>query len=100
MHIVEEQITHKLSNHQIEELCLISEKAVRENILSKISSKKIENLIISVETKGSKPMTLTIEVNISLSTSMRDYDVTKLSEEAIKEAFKSAEKHMRELRCR
>lgn len=100
MHVVEEQIIQKLSNHQIEEICLISEKTVREHILSKISSKKIKNLIISVETKGSKPMTLTIEVNISLSTSKHDYDVKKLSEESIKEGFKSAEKYMRELRCR
>jgi hypothetical protein len=97
---VEEQIIEKLSNHQIEEICLISEKSVREHILSKISSRKIENLIISVETKGTKPMTLTIEVDITLSTSMQNYEVKKLSEEAIKEAFKSAEKHMRELRCR
>ncbi|MGD8565461.1 MAG: DUF3194 domain-containing protein [Candidatus Bathyarchaeota archaeon] len=97
---MEEQIKQKLSNQQIEEICLISEKTVRKHVLSKISPKKIKNLIISVETKGSKHITLTIEVNIALSTSMHDYDIKKLSEESIKEGFKSAEKYMRELRCR
>jgi hypothetical protein len=90
----------ELTPEQVEELCSKAEEAAREYILSKVPPKRVETLNISVETEGEKPLTLTIDVEIVLSPLMLEYDVQKLADEAVKEAFKSAEKYLRELKCR
>ncbi|HVP16896.1 MAG TPA: DUF3194 domain-containing protein [candidate division Zixibacteria bacterium] len=89
----------ELTNAQIEELCLIAEKAAREHVLSKVPSKKIVTLDISAEAKGAKPVALKVDVVVTLLPSMKDFDVQKLADEAVKEAFISAEKHLREIAC-
>lgn len=90
----------ELTSEQIEEFCSIAEKTAREHILSKIPSKRIKALNISAETKGAKPVTLTVEIDVSLSPLMKNSDAQKLVDEAIKEAFMSAEEYLRELKCR
>lgn len=89
----------ELSDEQIEELCEIVEKTAREHILSKVSAKQTEELNISVEAEGSRPVNLTVEVHVSLTPLMRSLDVQKLANEAIEKAFSSAEKYLRELKC-
>ncbi|MEM3765461.1 MAG: DUF3194 domain-containing protein [Candidatus Bathyarchaeia archaeon] len=90
----------ELTPEQVEELCSRAEEAAREYVLSKVPPKHIETLNVSVETDGEKPLTLTVDVEIVLSPLMQEYDVQKLADEAVKEAFKSAEKYLRELKCR
>lgn len=90
----------ELASEQIEKLCLTAEKTAREYVLSKVPPKKMEGLNISVETEGAKPVRLNVEVDVSLSPLMKNFDVQKLVDEAVKEAFVSAEKFLRELRCR
>jgi len=89
-----------LTSQQIEELCLIAEKAARRYILSKVSRKKIESFDICAEAEGTKPVALDVEVAITLSPSMKGFNVQKLVDETVREAFSSAEKHLRELACR
>lgn len=89
----------KLKSEQIEELCSIVEKTAREYVISKLSPKRIEALNISVETEGTKPVRLTVDVDVSLSPLMKKFNVQKLVDEAIKEAFTSAENYLRELKC-
>jgi hypothetical protein len=96
---VEELGLSELTSEQIEELCVIAEKAARVYVLSKVSSKRVEKLDISVEAEGTKPVTLTVDVDIALSPLMKNFDVQKLVKEAMEEAFKSAEKYLRELAC-
>lgn len=60
----------------------------------------MESLNISVETQSAKPLTLMVDVDIVLSPLMKDFDVKGLADEAVKEAFKSAEEYLRELKCR
>lgn len=88
-----------LTSKQIEELCTIAEEAARKHVLSKITSKKIETLNISAEVEGTNPTTLTIDIDIALSPLMKDFDAQKLADEAVKEAFKSAEEYLRRLKC-
>jgi hypothetical protein len=90
----------ELKSKQIEELCSIVEKTARQYIISKVSPKRIEALNISVETEGTKPVRLTVDVDVSLSPLMKKFNVQKLVDEAIKEAFTSAENYLRELKCR
>jgi hypothetical protein len=98
--IVEELGIPELNSKQIEELCSVAEKAAREYVLSKVPSKRIDALNISVETEGAKPVTLTIEVDVSLSPLMKNSDVQKLVDETVKEAYASAEEYLRKLKCR
>jgi len=88
-----------LKSEQVEELCSIVEKTAREYVLSKLSPKRMEALNISVETEGTKPVKLTVDVDVSLSPLMKKFNVQKLVDEAIKEAFTSAENYLRELKC-
>jgi len=89
----------ELNSEQIEELCSIVEKTAREYVLSKVSPKRIEELNISVETEGTKPVTLTVDVGVYLSPLMKEFDVRKLVDEAVKKGFTSAENYLRELKC-
>lgn len=89
----------ELKSEQVEELCSIVEKTARQYVISKVSPKRIEALNISVETEGTKPVRLTVDIDVSLSPLMKDFNVQKLVDEAIKEAFTSAENYLRELKC-
>lgn len=92
--------TPELTDNQIEELCLIAEKTARQYVLSKVTSKNIESLDISAEAEGTKPLRLEIEVVVTLSPLMNGYNMQKLVDEAVREAFSSVEKHLRGLACR
>jgi hypothetical protein len=96
---VEELGLPELTSEQIEELCAMVEEAVRDYVLSKVSSKRIETLNISVEAEGAKPVTLTVDVDVALSPLVKNFDVQMLVKESMEEAFKSAEKYLRELAC-
>ncbi|MEM3536610.1 MAG: DUF3194 domain-containing protein [Candidatus Bathyarchaeia archaeon] len=89
----------ELTSEQIEELCAVAEEAARKYVLSKVTSKRVETLNISVEAEGSKPVNLTVDIDITLSPLMKNFDVQKLVDEAVKEAFAAAEKYLRELKC-
>lgn len=88
-----------LTSQQIEELCLIAEEAARKYIQSKVPSKKIETFNISAEAEGARPVALKVDVGITLSPLEKDLDVQGLADEAVKKAFTSAEKYLRELKC-
>jgi hypothetical protein len=89
-----------LTSEQIEELCMTVEKAAREYVLSRVPLKRIEELNISVETEGAKPVRLNVEVEVILSPLIKKVHVQKLVDEAVNEAFVSAEKLLRDLKCR
>ena len=89
----------KLTDEQIEELCLIAEKAARDYVLLEVPSRKIETLDISAQAEGAKPVALKVDMAVTLSPSMKNFNVQKLVDEAVREAFSSAEKHLRELAC-
>ena len=87
----------ELTAEQIEALCLTAENAARKHILSKVSSKMVEKLNVSVEADGAKPVNLTVEIDIALSPQTKDLDLDKLVDEAVKEALKVSENYLRKL---
>ncbi|NIO37981.1 DUF3194 domain-containing protein [Candidatus Bathyarchaeota archaeon] len=97
---MEELDLPKLNGQQIEQLCQTAENSAREYVLSRVSPKRIEQMNISVETKGAKPVRLTVEVDIILSPLIINLDTKKLADEAVREAFISAEDYLKELACR
>jgi hypothetical protein len=88
----------ELTTEQIETLCSIAENAARKYILSKVSSKMIEKLDISIEAEGTKPVDLTVEVNLELSPKTKGFDADTLVKEAIAEAHKASEKFLRKIK--
>lgn len=88
-----------LTNEQIEQLCSIAEEAARKHILSKVPSKKVETLNITAEAQHTKPLQLTIDVDITLSKSLKNYDAQKLCNDAVQKAFTTAEEYLRKLTC-
>ncbi len=90
----------ELTSEQVETLCAIAEKAARDHVLSKVPSRKVSALNITVDTEGSKPVTVNVEVEITLSPLMKNYDVKKLAKEATKQAFKAVEAYLRGLTCK
>jgi hypothetical protein len=89
----------ELTSGQIEQLCSIAEEAARKHVLTKVPLKKIETLNISAEAEGTKPFVLTVDVDIVLSPSTQTSNPKELTDGAVREAFASAEKYLRELAC-
>jgi len=87
----------ELTAEQIEELCRIAEKSAREYILSKVPPQRISDLNITVDTEGAKPVTVNVDVEITLSPLMKNCDVETLADEATKRAFMSIEEYLRKL---
>lgn len=89
----------ELSTEQVEQLCMIAETAAKRLVLSRVPAKKIETLNISAEATGAKPFNLAVEVELVLSPEMEGFNVKELSNEAVTQAFISAEKFLRDLAC-
>ena len=87
-----------LTTEQIETLCSIAEDAARKHILSKVPLKMVETLNISVEAEGTKPVNVTIEIDLALSPKLRDFDAETLVNEAVQEAHKASENYLRKLK--
>ncbi len=87
-----------LTTEQIETLCATVENAARKYVLSKVSFKMVERLNISVEADGTKPVNVTVEVDLKLSPKMKDFDAGKLVKEAVEEAHKASENYLRKLK--
>ncbi len=100
MKLLEEIGIPELSEEQMQELSEIAEEAARNYVLSKVPQRKISALEIAVETVGSKPVTVSVDVDLALSPLMRAYNVEKLASEAAEKAFEAAEQYLRELSCR
>ncbi|NWG11691.1 DUF3194 domain-containing protein [Candidatus Bathyarchaeota archaeon] len=97
--VLEELGLPDLTSEQTEEVCKLAEETARRYVLSKVASKRIEKFNIAVEAEGTNPVTLRIDIDIALSPLLKGFDAQKLVDDAIKEAFKSAEACLREFKC-
>jgi post-segregation antitoxin (ccd killing protein) len=88
----------ELTTEQIETLCSTSENAARKYVLSKVSSKMVDRLDISVEAVGSKPVNVTVEIDLALSPQAKGIDAQTLVKEAINEAHIASEKYLRKIK--
>ena len=87
-----------LTTEQIEVLCSIAENAARGHILSKIPSKQVERLDIAVEAKGSKPVSVTVEIDLLVTSEAKNVSADALVKEATGEALKAAEEYLRKIK--
>jgi len=89
----------ELSPEQIELLCQTTEDAARKHILNQVSSKDIERLDISVEVEGTKPVSVTIEINLLLAKQTSGNDAETLVKTATTKAHEATENFLRKLQC-
>ena len=87
-----------LTTEQIETLCSTAENAARKYVLSKVSSKMVDRLDICVEAAGSKPVEVTVEINLDLVPNVKGIDAQTLVNEAINEAHKATENYLRKIK--
>lgn len=98
--LLEEIGIPELTPEQVEELCEVAERAAREYILSSFPLRRIPVLNITVETEGTRPVTVNVDVEIILSPLLKNCDVEKLANEATRRAFASVEGYLRGLTCK
>ena len=98
MKLVEELGFPDLTTEQIETLCSTAENAARKHVLSKVPFKMVEKLDISVDADGTKPVNLTVEIDLVLSPKMSDVDAETLVHEAVKAAHAASENYLRKLK--
>ncbi len=87
----------ELTDEQFEEVTQAAENAARNYIFSKISQKLVENLNISVEAEGTKPVNFTVEIDLALLPKAEGVNEKALADEAVAEAFKTIEAYLRKL---
>jgi hypothetical protein len=88
----------ELTTEQIELLCQTAEKATRKYVLSKISNKDIDRLDISVEAEGTKPLNVTVEINLALSQQAKNVDAQAIVKKATGVGQKAAEDLLRKIK--
>jgi len=90
----------ELTSEQVEKLCEIGEKTARDYISSRISTRRISALDITIDVEGNKPITVNVDIEIVLSPLMKDYDAKGLVNEAKRKAFNAIEEYLRGLACK
>jgi hypothetical protein len=90
----------ELTPEQLEKLCEIGEKAAREHVLSKVPNRRISTMDITVDTEGTRPVTVNVEVEVNLSPLMKNFNVEKLVKEATEKAFAAIKQYLSELSCK
>ncbi|MCW4006224.1 MAG: DUF3194 domain-containing protein [Candidatus Bathyarchaeota archaeon] len=89
----------ELTDEQIETLCDEAEKAARRHIFYVVDQKQVETLNISVEAEGTKPVSLTVEVDLQLlPKALPQVNQKALVDEAVKKAFEAIETYLRTLK--
>ena len=83
------------TDEEIELICAAAEETARKFILSKISLKKVEDLNLSVEALGDKPLSLTVEVGVEIDS--EDPELRTIIDSAADAALAAAEAKVREL---
>ncbi len=88
----------ELSTKQIELLCQTTEDAARKYILSRVSSKDVDRLDIAVEVEGTKPVNVTVEINLLLTKDTKGYGPEALVKEAIEAAHRATQNFLSKLK--
>ncbi len=88
----------ELSTEQIELLCQTTEDAARKFILGKVASKDVDRLDIAVEVEGTKPVNVTVEINLLLTKDKNGIDVEALVKDAVAEAHRATENFLMKLK--
>jgi len=84
------------TDEEIEQMCLAAEDAARRHLMSKIPLRRISDLDVMVEAVGDKPLMLSVDVAIELTSGNDDLD--PLVDGATDLAFSAAEAKARDFK--
>jgi hypothetical protein len=98
--LLEELGIPELTDDQMQALSEIAEKAAGDYIQSRVPLRQISKLDITVETVGSRPVTISVDVDLALSPLMKRTNAAQLANEAVQKAFEAIDQFLRELSCR
>lgn len=85
----------KPTTEEIEQICEAAQEAARKHLLSEVSVKQVSDLDVTVEAVGDKPLVVSVDVAIELTSGNQNLD--RLVDEATDIAFSAAEAKAREL---
>jgi hypothetical protein len=88
----------ELTTEQTELLCQAAEEAAKKYLLSKVNAKDIDRLDIAVEVAGTKPVDVTVEIDLLLGKSAKGLNAEALVKAAVAEAHNASEKFLRQLK--
>lgn len=89
-----------LSVEQLEALCEAADRAVRDFVLTQINPRFVDDLDVAVDVDGSGPVTIVVDVSLSLKPSAGKVDVKRLVDAAGDRAFQAVEDRLRDFPCR
>jgi hypothetical protein len=92
---VEIELRRIPTDEEVELICTAAEEAAREFILSKISLKRLDDLDLSVEGTGDKPLSVTVQIGIE--SEVENPELDRIIDDATNAAFAAAEAKVREL---
>ncbi|MCL2475616.1 DUF3194 domain-containing protein [Candidatus Bathycorpusculum sp.] len=87
----------ELTAEQIELLCQTTEDGVRKYILNQVSSKNVNQLDIFVEVEGTKPVNVSVEVELVLTKQAEAIDADALVKQAVDAGHAAAENFLRKI---
>jgi hypothetical protein len=93
---VEIELRRVPTDEEVELICTAAEEAARELILSKISLKKLDDLNLSVEGVGDKPLSITVQ--IAIESELENPELDTIIDDATNAAFAAAEAKVQELK--
>jgi len=100
VNLLGETDARSLEYEHIEKLCAIAEEAARRYITSRVPSRGVTELTVSVESEENEVLNVEVDVELTLSPLFKTVDSQKLADEAVKAAFKAVEEYLRETGCR
>ncbi len=83
----------------MQRLSEVADEAARKHVLSEVNQRKITRLDVTVEAVGSKPITVSVEVDLELSPTMNEQKAASLADGATQSAFHAMEQYLSELSC-
>lgn len=87
----------ELTTEQIEALCETAENVARKYIHTKVNPKLVDRLDITVEAQGSKPIDLSVEIDLILNEATKNVNVDVIVQEAVAQAHLESENFLRKL---
>lgn len=85
-----------LSYEEMEELGERAEEAARAYILSRVPRRKITDLTVAVDAEKTEEgeLNVNVDVEVRLSSTMRNFDVEELVNGAVEASFKAVEEYL------
>jgi len=88
-----------LSYDQIEKICEIAEEAARKYVMSRVPSRGISDLTVSIDLEGTETLNISVDVEVKLSALFKNINTNEIAKNSVKASFDAIEKYLSEFKC-